>query len=302
MKKPTLQEVICPHCHGTQSEPKGAISTNCRHCGKYFKVSAKAETRTTRTPKDNREVLCVKCGAPNMVASAALSTQCGKCGQYLELGDKIVRGVQTARINACDDVVFEEGCSFKGMEATGRRMEIRGKVFSRLRATQEIIAMAGCTLSGELHAPVVRIERGSTVTVQEIVCDRLLVSGAVGVSGALNAAEIVLNDGAAFTGRLVIPETKLKISPGATVQFDSIICAELAVEGHVKLGTSLSAERVVVLGGGTLTAPTVRAGRIEVSPGGLLQALIEKFVPIEKPPKEAEPEAEVKAESEAEAA
>jgi cytoskeletal protein CcmA (bactofilin family) len=296
MKKPALQEVICPHCHGTQSEPQGAISTNCRHCGKYFKVSAKTEARTSRAPKANREVVCIKCDAPNMVAAAALSTQCGKCGQYLELGDKFVRGVQTAKINACDDVYFEEGCSFRGMEATGRRLEVKGKVFSRLRATEEIIAMAGCTISGELHAPVVRIERGSSVTVQEIECSQLQVSGAVGVSGTIKAGEIVLNDGAAFTGKLEIPDTKLRVSAGAGVQFDSIVCAELTVEGHVKLGTTLTAERVVVLDGGTLTAPTVRAARIEVSPGGLLQALIEKFTPIERP------QPEVKVESEAEAA
>ena len=299
MKKPAIQEVICPHCHGTQGEPQGAISTNCRHCGKYFKVSAKTEARTSRAPKSNREVRCVKCDAPNMVAAAALSTQCGKCGQYLELGDKFVRGTQNAKINACDDVYFEEGCSFRGMEATGRRLEVKGKVFSRLRATEEIIAMAGCTISGELHAPVVRIEKGSSVTVQEIECGQLQVSGAVGVSGTIKAGEIVLNDGAAFTGKLTIPDTKLRVSAGAGVQFDSIVCAELTVEGHVKLGTTLTAERVVVLDGGTLTAPTVRAARIEVSPGGLLNALIGKFVPIERPKPEPEAKAEAEAQSEA---
>jgi cytoskeletal protein CcmA (bactofilin family)/ribosomal protein S27AE len=299
MKKSTQQEVVCPHCHGTQSEPKGAISTNCRHCGKYFKLSAKTEARSSRAPKDNREVACVKCGAPNMVASAALSTQCGKCGQYLELGDKIVRGNQTARIAACDDVYFEEGCSFKGMEAIGRRIEVKGKVFSRLRATEEIHAMPGCLLSGELRADTIRIERGATVTVQEIECEHLLVSGAVGVSGVLKAGEIVLNDGAAFTGRLEIPDTKLKVTAGATVQFDAITCAELTVEGHVKLTHSLTAERVAVSNGATLTAPTVRAARVEVSPGGLLQALLEKFVPPERPTPVPAPEPEVKTESEA---
>src|SRR5450631_1961360 len=196
MKKPILQEVTCPHCHSTQDEPLGAISTNCRTCGKYFKLGGKSEARTTRAPKDNREVFCVKCGAPNLVASAALSTQCIRCSHYLELGDKIVRGVQTAKLYAYDDVIFEEGCSFKGMEATGRRMEVRGKVFSKLRATEEIIAMAGSSISGELNALVVRVERGATVKVQELSCARLLVSGAVEISGVLTATEIILSDGA----------------------------------------------------------------------------------------------------------
>ncbi len=297
MKKPALQEVTCPHCHGTQSEPIGMISTNCRHCGKYFKLGAKTESRApARAHKETREVVCMKCGAPNLVAREALSTQCGRCAHYIELGDKFVRGVQTAKMDAYDDVFFEEGCSFRGMEATGRRMEVRGKVFSRLRAMEEIVAKAGCNISGELRAPVVRIERGSTVKVQELECDRLLVSGAVEVSGTMKAGEIVLSDGAAFSGRLNIPHSKLRVDAGANVQFDSIICEELTVEGKVKLGSSLTAARLVVLGGGTLTSPTVRAAYIEVSPGGLLQAQIGKYVPPELPV-ETEGEAEAGAEA-----
>ena len=46
-----------------------------------------------------------------------------------------------------------------------------------------------------------------------------------------------------------------------------------------------------MLSGGVLTSPAVRAGRIEVSPGGSLQARIEKYVPREAP-KEPEPETE----------
>jgi cytoskeletal protein CcmA (bactofilin family) len=291
MKKPILQEVTCPHCHGTQSEPAGAISTNCRSCGKYFKLSVKSEARASRAPKANREVFCVKCGAPNLVASAALSTQCIRCSHYLELGDKVVRGVQTAKLYAYDDVIFEEGCTFKGMEATGRRMEVRGKVFSKLRATEEIIAAAGCDISGELHALTVRVERGATVKVQELSCARLLVSGVVEIGGALTASEIVLSDGAVFSGRLHIPESKLTVETGVNARFDAITCNEITVEGQVKLGTSLTAEKVVVLSGGALTSPVIRAARIEVSPGGTLQALIEKHVPRETP-KEPEQEAE----------
>lgn len=289
MKKPLLQEVTCPHCQGTQSEPMGAISTNCRSCGKYFKVKGKSEARTVRAPKANREVFCVKCGAPNLVASAALSTQCIRCSHYLELGDKVVRGAQTGKLYAYDDVLFAEGCSFKGMEATGRRIEVRGKVFSKLRATEEIVAAAGSLISGELHALVVRIERGAAVKVQELTCARLLVSGAVEISGVLTASEIVLSDGAVFSGRLQIPESKLTVEAGVNAQFDSITCNEITVQGQVKLGTSLSAEKIAVLNGGALTSPVVRAARIEVSPGGSLQALIEKYVPRETP-KEPEPE------------
>ncbi len=292
MKKPTLQEATCPHCHATQSEPEGAISTNCRACGKYFKLTGARGPKSVKAPKANREVFCIKCGAPNLVTSAALSTQCIKCLHYLELGDKVVRGKQSNKLYAYDDVLFAEGCSFTGMEATGRRLEVRGKVFSKLRASEEILIGAGAQVSGELHALVVRIERGAKVKVQTLECARLMVSGEVEISGALTATEIVLSDGATFSGRLQIPGAHLKVEAGVGAQFDSIHCQEIVVEGSVKLGTSLEAERLVVSATGTLVSPVFRAGSVEVKPGGSLQGRFEKYTPIEKPPDSPEVDAQ----------
>jgi cytoskeletal protein CcmA (bactofilin family) len=291
MSKPKQIEVACPHCQGTQTEPEGAISTNCRACGRYFKVRDQRETRTVRAPKANREVFCVKCGAPNLVASAALSTQCIRCLHYLELGDKVIRGVQTGKLYAYDDVLFAEGCFFKGIEATGRRLEIRGKVFSKLRATDEIVAADGSEVSGELHALVVRLERGSKVRVQTLECARLLVSGQVEITGVLTASEIVLSDGATFAGQLNIPNARLEVGAGVHTQFDSITCGELIVDGSVTLAGSLFAERIAVNRGGVLNCPRICAAAIEVNPGGCFQGRLERFVPREVPP-EAVPQAE----------
>ena len=279
MKKTQQEEVTCPHCQASQSEPVGAISTNCKSCGRYFKVGGPAEKRINRVAKETREVFCVKCGAPNLVATSAISTQCVRCLHYLELGDKTVRGVQTGKLYAYDNVLFAEGCSFKGMEATGRRIEVRGKVFSKLRATAEIVALAGSQVSGELYAPVIRVERGAKVKVQTVECARLEVGGEVEVSGKLEASEIIFSDGASFTGQLNMPEGKLKIEAGVTTQMESITCRELIVEGRVTLGSSLFAERVAVGKGGVLTSGRVRAAQIEVDPGGTFQSWIEKYVP-----------------------
>jgi len=283
MKKLKQKEATCPHCHSTQSEPEGAISTNCRACGNYFKLGNVREQRTNRAPKASREVICVKCGTPNLVASAALSTQCIRCLHYLELGDKIIRGVQTGKLFAYDDVVFAEGCSFKGMEATGRRIEVRGKVFSKLRAVSEIMATDGSQLSGELHAPLVRIERGAKVKVQTVECGTLLVGGELEVSGGLEASEIVLSEGASFSGRLQLPEVKLTVEAGAKIDFDALTCTELTVGGRVNLSGALWAEKISVSASGFLVAASICAGRIEVSPGGFLEGRIEKYVPKELP-------------------
>ena len=297
-KSQNLKEVTCPHCQGQQTEPLGAISTNCRKCGRYFKLTAAKEIKPAaapRAPKTTREVFCIKCGAPNLVAAAALSTQCNKCGHYLELGDKLIKGVQNGKLYAYDNVIFAEGCFFKGMEAMGRRLEVRGKVFSKLTATEEIVAVNGAQLSGELHAPVVQVERGAKVKVQTLTCERLFVSGEIEITGILTAMEIVLRDGATFIGKLHIPDSNLTVEPDVRVQFESIICNELTINGHMKLIHSLTAERIIVSSVGSLSAPTLRAARMEINVGGVLQGKIVKYVPREKPvelpDKAAEPQA-----------
>jgi len=283
MKKPKQQEAVCPHCQAMQIEPEGAISTNCRACGRYFKLGAARGQKASRVQKSTREVICIKCGAPNLVAAAALSTQCIRCLHYLELGDKIVRGSQTGKLFAYDDVVFDEGCSFKGMEATGRRIEVRGKVFSKLRAVSEIVAIDGSQLSGELYAPLVRIETGAKVKVQTIECGTLHVGGELEISGHLDASEIVFSEGSHFTGRLQLPRVKLKIGVGAKARFDSLTCAELEVEGRVELAGALCAEKVEVSSGGFLSAERIGAGCLDVEPGGFLEGRIEKYIPPELP-------------------
>jgi cytoskeletal protein CcmA (bactofilin family) len=290
MKKPNQREVTCPHCHATQNEPVSAISTNCRACGRYFKLGAEGAREERPAPRNpapvaraSREVYCIKCGAPNLVAEAALSTQCIRCLHYLELGDKIVRGVQTGKIYAYDDVVFAEGCSFKGMEATGRRIEVRGKVFSKLRATAEIVAFAGSHLSGELHAPVVRIEPGAKVKVQTIECARLRVAGDLEISGTLEATEILLASGSTFSGRLNNPDAKLQVEAGARIDADSAICAEMIVEGELNLPGSVQAEKIVVMSRGRMNVGRLNAASVEVSFGGLLEGMVELYKPLPKP-------------------
>jgi cytoskeletal protein CcmA (bactofilin family) len=278
MKPTNKQEVTCPHCQAAQSEPVGAISTNCRACGRYFKIDpSRDRNRSARAPKASREVFCIKCGAPNLVAAEALSTQCIRCLHYLELGDKVIRGVQTGKLYAYDDVVFAEGCSFKGMEATGRRIEVRGKVFSKLRATAEIVALPGAELSGELHAPVVQVEQGAKVRVQTVECSRLRVNGEMEISGRLEVSEIELGSSAVFSGRLHNAEAKIKVERGAKIAVESMTCAELQVDGTVTLAGTLVTPRVLVGPHGQLTASRVRTNRLEVNSGGLLQGMVENY-------------------------
>lgn len=281
MKKTAQQEVTCPHCRGTQLEPAAGISTYCKHCGRHFKINPSAPRKRpaaavkgVKAARETREVTCLKCGTLNTVAVTAMSTQCIGCLQYLELGNKTVRGVQTGKLYAYDDVTFAENCSFKGIEATGRRLEIRGKVVSKLRATAEIAVLAGGQVSGELHAPVVAIERGAKARVMTVACDTLKLQGEFEVTGSIHVGEVVIHSGAQFSGLLHLPEGALRIEPGAQVAADTLTCAELTVAGRVTIAGRLTAGKVVVEPGGELEAGVIQAGHLDVAIGGSFQGLI----------------------------
>ncbi|MEM7147896.1 MAG: polymer-forming cytoskeletal protein [Verrucomicrobiota bacterium] len=42
-------QLVCPHCHATQWEPKRAVSTYCRNCGQYFGI-VDGQARSPKKP------------------------------------------------------------------------------------------------------------------------------------------------------------------------------------------------------------------------------------------------------------
>ena len=101
--------------------------------------------------------------------------------------------------------------------------------------------------------------------------------------GVLEATEILLAGGSTFSGRLNNPDAKLQIEAGARINAESATCAEMIVEGELNLPGSLLAERVLVMAQGRMTVGRLNARSVEVSPGGILQGLIEKYTPRPKP-------------------
>ena len=99
----------------------------------------------------------------------------------------------------------------------GARQSLSASCARRRRSSRS----PGAQVSGELHAPVVRIEPGAKVKVQTIECARLQVAGELEISGELEATEIILAGGSTFSGRLHNPEAKLQLEAGARIQAES---------------------------------------------------------------------------------
>lgn len=211
------QQVTCPHCQATQTEPIGAISTNCRRCGRYFKLDEKRVQKATRAPVASREIFCMKCQTSNRVTSAALSTQCVRCSTYLDLRDIVVRGGSTERIHTYGILTFAAGSTYRGFSAEARRIKIQGKVFTKLSATNDVILSNGATLSGELRAAVVEAQRGSQIKVQMIVADRMMIEGDVQVNGEVKVRDLTIRPGGSLTAPQIVTQ-HVQVEAGGFLQ------------------------------------------------------------------------------------
>ena len=91
----------CPHCGFVQDEPAHALSTYCRGCGEYYKISAGHDERPDKSRSEGvvgravkqifsrppRQVHCHKCGTTHEVSGHAQITICPGCNTSIELGD-----------------------------------------------------------------------------------------------------------------------------------------------------------------------------------------------------------------------
>src|SRR4029453_1429633 len=89
----------CPHCGFVQNESTHALSTYCRSCGEYYKISAAHDERADKRPpgmvgravkqifsRPPRQIHCHRCRATHEVSGHAQSTICPGCNTSITLG------------------------------------------------------------------------------------------------------------------------------------------------------------------------------------------------------------------------
>ena len=128
----------CPHCGFVQDEPEHLISTYCRGCGSYYKVSPpsaglarySSEVRTRirrRLPKiPPRQVRCYHCGQAHEVSGRARTTLCPECNAAIELSDVTVSSSTTRPIDTRGNLIItpvwiHQQCSYRVPRGPHRR-------------------------------------------------------------------------------------------------------------------------------------------------------------------------------------
>ena len=132
--------VACPHCGHQQPEPRGAFSTNCKKCGRHFRVQDVLHpvARVPERALDLRRITCFECGAELDVPASAESTMCKRCSRYVDLHDyQIAAGISKNFKTKGRFVVEPKGYVFN-TETLAGDVIIKGKFHGKLIAERSL--------------------------------------------------------------------------------------------------------------------------------------------------------------------
>jgi cytoskeletal protein CcmA (bactofilin family)/ribosomal protein S27E len=212
--------VPCPHCGHQQPEPAMAISTNCRACGRYFRVqeALKPVIKTAPPALAQRLVKCFECGLEQPVSPSAQSTLCRKCSRHIDLADYRIASAVSKNFRTHGVFIVETKAYLFNTVTVAGEAVIKGKFLGRLTVERSLTIHSTAEIKGTFQANHLIIPYGNAVARNELI--------------QVGSAEIV--------GELV---ANLKASKGvllkATARFFGDIAARSLVveEGAVLVGS-----------------------------------------------------------------
>jgi cytoskeletal protein CcmA (bactofilin family)/transcription elongation factor Elf1 len=223
VKKQDQVLVACPHCGHQQPEARSAYSTNCRKCGRHFRVQ-EALNPPPKTPgraPRQRRITCFECGAELDVPASAESTMCKWCSRYLDLHDYRITTAVAKNFKTKGRLVIEpKGCVFN-TETIAGEVVIRGKFHGKLTAERSLTIYSGADIKGSLtlaHLIIPAenhfrrtdpVKTGSAEIAGELA-GNLQATGTVTLKstarwfGELAAGNLVIEEGAVIVGKLQV--------------------------------------------------------------------------------------------------
>lgn len=215
MNKSTIQ-IHCSACQHQQTEPEGVISTNCRACGSYIRVSESVLKPAVKSPKATKNISCPQCQYSLRVVESALSSSCPQCGSHLNLQSYRLTAGDDTQINTLGTVIIQGRKRYEGNEIAASRIEISCRVRARLIAREEAILSGNGALDGKLEAPKI------TVAAKASARARLLVTPILEVHGEVNCIQvrskkIVVREKGSLSSKRIFCE-EIVVDPGGILR------------------------------------------------------------------------------------
>src|SRR5580704_7638674 len=146
--------VACPHCGHQQPEWHSAFSTNCRKCGRHYRVQEAlnpAPKAPGRAPPQRR-ITCFECGAELDVPASAESSMCKFCSRYLDLHDYNINTAVSKNFKTKGRFVVEPKGYVFNTETVAREVVIKGRFHGKLTAEQSLTIYTGAEIKGPVAA------------------------------------------------------------------------------------------------------------------------------------------------------
>jgi cytoskeletal protein CcmA (bactofilin family) len=153
-KKQDQVLVACPHCGHQQPEARSAFSTNCRQCGKHFRVQ-EALNPVAKAPErapEQRRITCFDCGAELEVPASAESTMCKRCSRYLDLHNYNIATAVSKNFRTKGRFVVEPKGYVFNTETVANDIVIKGRFHGKLTAERSLTIFSGAEIKGTFKA------------------------------------------------------------------------------------------------------------------------------------------------------
>lgn len=215
--------VACPHCGHQQPEWRSAFSTNCRKCGRHYRVQEAlnpAPRAPDRTPPQRR-IICFECGTELDVPASAESTMCKRCSRYVDLHDYDINTAVSKNFKTKGRFVVEPKGYVFNTETVAWDVIVKGRFHGKLTAEQSLTICTGAEIKGPVIAAhlIIPAENhfrwpagfkiGSAEIAGEVVAT-VQTAGTVTLKstarwfGDLTAKNLVVEEGAVIVGALRI--------------------------------------------------------------------------------------------------
>jgi cytoskeletal protein CcmA (bactofilin family)/DNA-directed RNA polymerase subunit RPC12/RpoP len=209
--------VACPHCGHQQLEPQVAYSTNCKKCGRHFRVqeALKPAAKTPGRALDLRRITCFECGTELDVPASAESSMCKQCSRYLDLHDYQITNATSKNFKTKGRFTVELKGYVFNTETTADEIVIKGKFHGKLAAERILTIYSTAEIKGSLTAAHLIIPAENHFRWPEVIK-----IGSAEIAGELAASlhatgTVTLKSTAQFFGNL--DAANLVVEPGAVV-------------------------------------------------------------------------------------
>jgi cytoskeletal protein CcmA (bactofilin family) len=172
--------VVCPRCGHQQSEPRAAISSNCRQCGEYLRIQELLNPIAKEAEKtvELRRVNCFDCGTELDVPAAAKSAMCKRCSSYIDLQDYTINNAVSKNFKTKGKFVVESKGYVFNTDIVARDIVVKGRVHGKVAAEQSLTIFSGGEIKGPFRTPLLIVPADSVFH-----CTDVLKVGAVKISG-----------------------------------------------------------------------------------------------------------------------